>query len=187
MLLATAACNFSTSQLQKVVRTCSVLYIFTSKRASHHSGVQFFDISTSKSGPELTRFVHFHFKMCFSPQRRAIFQHLNFKKRSENVVFCPFSLENVLLATDGITATSVWVRARAREPNHHRLRLRARANPVSTHPTFKTTRLTDRKDHQHSKQDKNNTPPTDITNDQKLYGRPGDNPAILNLNLFLFH
>ena len=115
MLLAAAACNFSTSQLQKVVRTCSVLYIFTSKRASRHSGVQFFDISTSKSGPELTCFVHFHFKMCFSPQRRAIFQHLNFKKRSENVVFCTFSLENVLLATDGITATSVWVRARARE------------------------------------------------------------------------
>ena len=73
MLLATAACNFSTSQLQKVVRTCSVLYIFTSKCASRHSGVQFFDISTSKSAPELTCFVHFHFKMCFSPQRRAHF------------------------------------------------------------------------------------------------------------------
>ena len=41
VLLATAACNYSTSQLQKVVRTCSVLYIFTSKCASRHSGVQF--------------------------------------------------------------------------------------------------------------------------------------------------
>ena len=41
VLLATAACNFSTSQLQKVVRACSVLYIFTSKCASRHSGVQF--------------------------------------------------------------------------------------------------------------------------------------------------
>ena len=56
VLLATAACNFSTSQLQKVVRTCSVLYIFTSKCASRHSGVQFFDIATSKSGPDLTCF-----------------------------------------------------------------------------------------------------------------------------------
>ena len=37
--------------------------------------------------------------MCFSPQRRAIFQHLNCKKWSENAVFCTFSLENVLLAT----------------------------------------------------------------------------------------
>ena len=41
VLLATAACNFSTSQLQKVVRSWCVLYIFTSKCASRHSGVQF--------------------------------------------------------------------------------------------------------------------------------------------------
>ena len=37
--------------------------------------------------------------MCFSPQRRAIFQHLNFKKCSDTEMFCTFSLENVLLAT----------------------------------------------------------------------------------------
>ena len=84
---------------QRRVRSWGVLYIFTSKCASRHSGVQFFNISTSKSGPNLTCFVHFHLKMCFSPQRRATFQHLNFKKCSENVVFCAFSLENVLLAT----------------------------------------------------------------------------------------
>ena len=41
-LLATAACNFAKSELQKVVRTWCVLYIFTSKCASRHSGVQFF-------------------------------------------------------------------------------------------------------------------------------------------------
>ena len=99
VLRATAACNFSTSQLQKVVRSWHVLYIFAWKCASRHSGVQFFAISTSKSGPNLTCFVHFHLKMCFSPQRRAIFQHLNFKKRSGADVFCTFSLENVLLAT----------------------------------------------------------------------------------------
>ncbi len=40
--LATAACNFSTSQLQKVVRTWHVLYILTSKCASRYCGVQFF-------------------------------------------------------------------------------------------------------------------------------------------------
>ena len=73
MLLATAACNFSTSQLQKVVRTCSVLYILTSKCASRYSGVQFCHFATSKSGPSLRSFVHFDFKMCFSLQRRAIF------------------------------------------------------------------------------------------------------------------
>ena len=105
MLLATAACNFSTSQLQKVVRTSHVLYIFTWKCASRHSGVQFFNISTSKSGPNLTCFVHFHLKMRFSPQRRTIFQHLNFKKWSEPYMFCTFSLENVLLAT---AACNFW-------------------------------------------------------------------------------
>ena len=40
ILLATAACNFSTSELQKVVRSWRVLYIFTSACASRHSGVQ---------------------------------------------------------------------------------------------------------------------------------------------------
>ena len=38
---ATAACNFSTSQLQKVLRSWGVLYILTCKCAFRHSGVQF--------------------------------------------------------------------------------------------------------------------------------------------------
>ena len=48
VLFATAACNFSTSELQKVLRTWCVLYILTSKCVFRHSGVQFFDIRTSK-------------------------------------------------------------------------------------------------------------------------------------------
>ena len=98
VFLATAACNFWTSQLQKVLRTPEFFSIVTSKCASRHSGVQFLDIVTFKSGPKLTCFVHFDFKMCFSPQRRAIFQHLNFKKCSETVSFLTFWLGNVLLA-----------------------------------------------------------------------------------------
>ena len=42
MLRATTACTFSTSQLPKVARTPSVLYILTWKCASRHNGVQFF-------------------------------------------------------------------------------------------------------------------------------------------------
>ena len=72
MLRATTACTFLTSQLPKVVREWCVLYILTSKCASRHNGVHFFDISTSKSGPRMVCFVHFDFKMCFAPQRRAI-------------------------------------------------------------------------------------------------------------------
>ena len=104
-LFATAACNFGASDVWKVVRNWRVLYIFTSKCTFCHSGVHFFDIWTSKSVPKLTCFVHFHFRMCFSPQRRAIFRHLNFKKCSETDVFCTFSLQNVLFAT---AACNFW-------------------------------------------------------------------------------
>ena len=38
----------TTSEHPKVARTCGVLYIFTSKCASRHNAVHFFDISTSK-------------------------------------------------------------------------------------------------------------------------------------------
>ena len=90
LLRATTACTFSTSQLPKVVRTWSVLYILTWKCASRHNGVHFFDISTAKSGPELVCFVHFDLEICFAPQRRALFRHLNFRKWSEAEVFCAF-------------------------------------------------------------------------------------------------
>ena len=98
----------STSEPPKVARTCSVLHILTSKCASRHNGMHFFDIATSKSGPnvvclyiltwkcasrhncvhffdtstaksgpKLVCFVHFDLEMCFAPQRRALFRHLN--------------------------------------------------------------------------------------------------------------
>ena len=41
--------------------------------------------------------------MCFAPQRRALFRHLNFQKWSENGVFCTFWLRNVLRATTACT------------------------------------------------------------------------------------
>ena len=73
VLFATGAYNFSTSERTKVVQTRHVLCIFTSECAFHHSGVHFFDIWTYKSAPNTSCFVHFDFRMCFSPQRRAIF------------------------------------------------------------------------------------------------------------------
>ena len=103
VLRATTACTFSTSHLPKVVRTPSVLYILTSKCASRHNGVHFFDIATSKSGPNPSCFVHFDFEMCFAPQRRALFRHLNFQKWSGAGVFCTFWLGNVLRATTACT------------------------------------------------------------------------------------
>ena len=103
VLRATTACTFSTSQPPKVVRTWCVLYLLTWKCASRHNGVHFFNILTSKSGPSMVCFVHFDLEMCFAPQRRALFQHLNFQKWSEHGVFCTFWLGNVLRATTACT------------------------------------------------------------------------------------
>ena len=57
----------------------------------------------SKSGPNVVCFVHFDLEMCFAPQRRALFRHLNFQKWSDTEVLCTFSLRNVLRATTACT------------------------------------------------------------------------------------
>ena len=65
-------------------------------------------VSTSKSGPDLVCFfLHFVFEMCFAPQRRALFRHLNFQKWSGHGVFCTFWLENVLRATTACNFSSL--------------------------------------------------------------------------------
>ena len=67
----------STSERPKVVRTPCAFNILTSKCASRHNGVHFFDISTAKGGSEAgVCFVHFDFEMCSALHRRAIF-HLS--------------------------------------------------------------------------------------------------------------
>ena len=67
------------------------------------------EIWMSKSGPYVVCFVHFDFDMCFAPQRRALFQHLNFQKWSEHGVFCTFWLQNVLRATTACNFSSlIW-------------------------------------------------------------------------------
>ena len=72
----------TTSEPPKVARTCGVLYILTSKCASRNNGVYFFDISTSKSGPDLVCFAHFDFEMCFAPFRHTSNAHLGFATAS---------------------------------------------------------------------------------------------------------
>ena len=80
----------STSEPPKVVRDRQFFTLLTSKCASRHNGVHFFDISTSKSGLRPSVFDTFDFEMCFAPQRRALFRHLNFQKWSETVSFLHF-------------------------------------------------------------------------------------------------
>ena len=92
VLRATAACDFSTSAIQKVVRTRQFFHILTCKCASRHSGVQCFRIETAKMAPTVRCFVHFDLQMCFAPQRRAIFPDRNCKNGSAIEVFCAFWL-----------------------------------------------------------------------------------------------
>ena len=103
MCFAPQRALFSRSELPKVVRTPSAFNMLTSKCASRHNGVHFFDISTSKSAPTLRCFVHFDFETCFAPQRRSLFRHRNFQKWSDAEVFCTFWLRNVLRATTAYT------------------------------------------------------------------------------------
>ena len=103
VLRATTVYTFSTSEPPKVVRDRQFLTLLTSKCASRHNGVHFFDIWTSKGGPDLVCFVRFDLERCFAPQQRALFRHLNFQKWSEAEVFCTFWLGNVLRATTACT------------------------------------------------------------------------------------
>ena len=83
----------TTSERPKADGTCGAFNILTWTCASPHNGVRIFDISTSKSVRNLVCFLHFDLEMCFAPQWRALFRHLNFKKWSRPSVFNTFDFE----------------------------------------------------------------------------------------------
>ena len=64
--------------------------------------------STSQKGPSMWCFQRFYFQMCFAPQRRALFHHLNFQNWSQREVFSTFWLPHVLRATTACTFSSKW-------------------------------------------------------------------------------
>jgi len=86
----------TTSERPKVFRTPQFLALLTSKCASRHNGVHFFDISTSKSGPNLVCFVHFDLETPF-------FDIATSKSAPELRCFVPFPLGNVFRATTART------------------------------------------------------------------------------------
>jgi len=93
VLRATTACTFSTSQLPKVVRHWGVLYILTSKCASHHKGVHLFDISTAKSGPHPSALYILTWK-CASRHKGVHFFNISTAKTGPRLVcFVHFDLE----------------------------------------------------------------------------------------------
>ena len=66
--------------------------MFTSKCASHHNGVHFLSISTSKNAPKLRWFYDFDFETRFAPQWHALFPDLNFQKVPTLRCFVHFDL-----------------------------------------------------------------------------------------------
>ena len=56
-----------------------------------------------KSGSKPSVFDTFDLKMCFAPQRRALFRHVHSQKWLGPEVFCHFLLPNVLRATTACT------------------------------------------------------------------------------------
>ena len=116
VLRATPACTFSTSQLPKVVRDRQFLTLLTSKCASRHNGVHFFDIATSKSGPKLVCFVHFDLEMCFAPQRRALFSTSQLPKVVRDRQFLTLLTSKCALRHNGvhffISHLASWLRTR---------------------------------------------------------------------------
>ena len=77
--------------------------LLTWKCASRHNSVHFFDIWTSKSGLRPSVFYTFDLEMCFAPQQRALFRHLNVKKWPEHGMFFHILLGNVLRAKTACT------------------------------------------------------------------------------------
>ena len=88
---ATAACNFSTSQLQKVLRDRQFFSIFTAKLAFRHSGVQFlmsplstylrtrrFNRPTFRLTRHSNHWKNTAFRDCSNISRRCIFFLLTF-------------------------------------------------------------------------------------------------------------
>ena len=75
------------------LRTPSVLYILTWKCASRHNGVYFFDISTSKSGPNVVCFVDVDLE-CASRHNGVHFLDIStFKSGPRLKCFVHFDLE----------------------------------------------------------------------------------------------
>ena len=98
-------CTFSRSELPKVVRTpmCSFVTFWLGNVLRATTACTFSTSQLPKVVRTLRCFVHFDFEMCFAPQRRALFRHLNCQKWSDHGVLCTFSLGNVLRATTACT------------------------------------------------------------------------------------
>ena len=102
VLGATTACTCSTSQLPKVV--CGNLYIFTSKCASRHNSVHFFDISTLQKWLGAEMFCTLFTSKCASRHNGVHFFHISTSKsRPKMVCFVHFYFQMCFASTTACT------------------------------------------------------------------------------------
>ena len=101
-----------TSERPKVVRTLSFLHFFTlltSTCASGHKGVHFFDVSTSKSGPNMWCFNVFTWKRASRHNSVHFFDVSTSKSVPNRRCFQLFLRQNVLRATTACNFSSlIW-------------------------------------------------------------------------------
>ena len=116
----------TTSERPKVVRTPGVFNMLTSKCASRHNGVHFFDISTSKSGPDLVCLAHLTWKcasrhngvqLCLSHLARWLrtrrfseptFRPCGVTNHWKNTVFCDFPTFSCTFIFFLLTLSLLW-------------------------------------------------------------------------------
>ena len=75
----------TTSERPKVLRTPQFFALLTSKCASRHNGVHFFDISTSKSGPNLVCVLYILTSKCASRHNGVHFFDISTSKSGPNM------------------------------------------------------------------------------------------------------
>ena len=85
--------HFRHLNFQKRSKSDNSLTVLTSKCASCHNGVHVFNSATSESATRMVCLHHFDFQMCFPPQQRALFRHLNPKELRTWQFFNRFDFE----------------------------------------------------------------------------------------------
>ena len=159
VLLATAACHFYASERQKVFRGPSVLYIFTCNVLLATAACRFFASERQKVLQGPSALCIFTCK-CASRHSGVPFFRIRTSKSAEALVFCAFSLANVLLATTVCHFSTLELQKVLRDPSvfvHFHFKMcispQRRAiliSPVTTdlrtrrfnRPTFRLTRHT---------------------------------------------
>ena len=133
VLRATTACDFSTPQLPKVLRTWFALRILTSKCASRHSGVQFF-ISHLPRRLRTRRFSEPTFRPSGGPKQRkntrfrvsSTFPHtlIFFLLPSSSLIFSLLPVSSLALPASALSSVHIVGSLTSKLPLTNRTRIR---------------------------------------------------------------